>query len=850
MPNAFITISRQPAPEAEALAVLTSHARGKSGPLAPEALARYVLRITPGGDFDIRMAALEALCRRVESALQKPRLLVRPDGKPGNGRFFVESPDGGRRYSAWLFSLDPVFGSCDCKDFARASLGLCKHLLAALAHVGEAPGHAPRTEELSALPLRWSPLKPLTGPGDWLSRVELRESNADISDLGLRRWFGNAEEGWRPLKENFAADPEHRLELVRALRRAGAAPALSTLLEAEETNLLRAQSDSWSPSAIDQALEGLKLPLYPYQREGVARILTSGRLVLADDMGLGKTAQAIAACHALFTTGKVERGLILTPASLKAQWLREWGLFSDVPVAVLDGPPAARANAFAMKKGFLIANYEQVLRDLPLMQRFLPGIVVLDEAQRIKNWQTRTAELVKQLRPLRRLVLTGTPMENRLGELASLVEWVDDHALEPKWRLGPAHTIAADGPRGVVGAKNLDTLRTRLAPCLLRRTRAEVLGQLPERMDIRLPVPLSPEQVHEHDALDQPINRLLHTARKRPLSQQEFLRLMNLFTRQRMVCNGLAQVRFTEQWPALSQQTATPALLETLGSPKLVELRELISAIAVTQGRKVVVFSQWRRMLELAHWASSDVLADAGARGLFFTGDETQARRARNVVDFHDDPTARVLFATDAGGVGLNLQRAASAVINLDLPWNPAVLEQRVGRVHRLGQQEPVEVHLLVSDGVESRISFVAGDKRALFEGLFDGASDEVRFESAGSFLERAITLVGEVEPEGKSGESHEDEHDAAPEPDVSDTLTEPIGAPLDKLGVNGEPAATPVQTATQVSIDVAALAPALAQATVRPLENGRVALEVPAEAAAALAQLFEGLAKALKPPK
>jgi SNF2 family DNA or RNA helicase len=121
------------------------------------------------------------------------------------------------------------------------------------------------------------------------------------------------------------------------------------------------------------------------------------------------------------------------------------------------------------------------------------------------------------------------------------------------------------------------------------------------------------------------------------------------------------------------------------------ELCELIGQIALTQRRKVVVFSQWRRMLRLAHWATRDQLAGEGVRAAFFTGQEGQKRRAQNIVDFNDDPACRALFATDAGRVGLNLQRAATACINIELPWNPAVLEQRIGGIHRLGQCHPIE---------------------------------------------------------------------------------------------------------------------------------------------------------------
>ena len=131
------------------------------------------------------------------------------------------------------------------------------------------------------------------------------------------------------------------------------------------------------------------------------------------------------------------------------------------------------------------------------------------------------------------------------------------------------------------------------------------------------------------------------------------------------------------------------------------------------------------------------------SRPAFFTGQEGQKRRTQNLVDFHDDPACRVLFATDAGGVGLNLQRAASACINIELPWNPAVLEQRIGRIHRLGQRRPIDVYNLVSEpGIESRIADLVGSKKAFFTGLFDGTTDEVVFERSGSFLSRIERIV------------------------------------------------------------------------------------------------------------
>lgn len=596
-------------------------------------------------------------------------------------------------------------------------------------------------------------------------------------------------------------------------------------------------------------LRGLKQTLFPYQREGVRRFLVEGRLLLADDMGLGKSAQAIAACHALAASGRAARGLIVVPASLKAQWAREWARFTDLPVEIVDGNAAERARQYRQRAGFLLVNYEQVLRDLPLMQRFAPDVVVLDEAQRIKNWAAKTSAYVKRLDAPWRLVLTGTPMENRLEELASILEWVDETALEPRWRLTSWHAVRADGRRELTGARNLDTLRARLAPSMLRRLRTEVLQQLPSRRDTWVPVPLTAEQRAAHDELSLPIAQLVATARRRPLTQPQFLRLMSLLTQQRILCNGVAQRDFEEVWPALAtERRVTESGLARLDAPKLAELRERLAAIAVEQGRKVVVFSQWRRMLKLAAWATKDLLGDAGARAVFFTGEESQRRRTENLVAFHDDPTVRVLFATDAGGVGLNLQRAASCCIHLDLPWNPAVLEQRIGRVHRFGQTRAVDVYALVAEGgIEARIAGLIDDKKALFRGLFDGTSDAVEFAQAGSFLSRIERLIDrpEVPP---LDESDDGAGDAAADTQVDDTPADAV-VEVQPVAVASAVAVVPASAgvpAAAPAVPLEALSALFASVAMRPLADGRVSIEAPPAAAAALATLLRSVASML----
>jgi superfamily II DNA/RNA helicase len=358
---------------------------------------------------------------------------------------------------------------------------------------------------------------------------------------------------------------------------------------------------------------------------------------------------------------------------------------------------------------------------------------------------------------------------------------------------------------------------------------------------------MSDAQREEHDALVLPIVQLMKRGQRRPLTQAEFLRLMSLLTTQRIIANGMAQHRFQEVWPQLERTPVREGALAGLASPKLAELRALVSALAVDQGRKIVVFSQWRRMLRLAAWAVEDVLAEGGLRAAFFTGEESQKQRTRNLVDFHDDPAARVLFATDAGGVGLNLQRAANACITCDLPWNPAVLEQRIGRIHRLGQTDPIDVYSLVSqDSIESRIARLVSDKRALFRGLFDGESDAVRFDRSGSFLASLERLFADAhEPPGEEDDEDELEEEAQL---AEDTLP---AAPPRAPSPAQQSAVSPASVSSRAAHPVAPPALEAMQAlfmdlAIQRTPQGRVRVEVSQAVAAGLASLLQGLAQTL----
>jgi hypothetical protein len=433
-----------------------------------------------------------------------------------------------------------------------------------------------------------------------------------------------------------------------------------------------------------------------------------------------------------------------------------------------------------------------------------------------------------------------------------------------------------------VGARNLDTIRDRLRHCLVRRVRQDVLDQLPPRTDTRVPVEMTEAQMRAHDELSQPIAQLVEISLVRPLTQAEFLKLMSLLTLQRIISNGLAQVQFDALWPTIQKRSPDESVLLGLSSPKLIELRQLVRQLVLDQGRKVVVFSQWRRMLALANWAVGDLLGGNGLRAGFFTGAEKPRRRTQNIVEFHDDPAFRILFTSDAGGVGLNLQRAANCVINMELPWNPAVLEQRIGRIYRLGQKLPIDVYNLVcEEGIESRIAFLVGSKQAFFKGLFDGDTDTVNFGEAGNFLARVHKLVdpaaiAAVASRGDQAEAEPDTTDVDLDDEVADPFEELIEAADEAaapaaIGESGgelvpvtatAPAEAPEQGTRPDSTEPAreprgdGVSPPpshgdvrglFAQLQVRRERSGNVVIEAPAEAAGALCALFEGMAALLQ---
>lgn len=428
---------------------------------------------------------------------------------------------------------------------------------------------------------------------------------------------------------------------------------------------------------LENCLTGkqVRLPLrpYPYQLEGIAFLMPRHAALLADEMGLGKTGQAILALRLLFQAGLIRRGLIVCPKPLVSNWSRELRTWAeDLPFEVVGGDVGQRRSFWLVSNCPLkVTNYELLTRDADFLadERAAFDVVVLDEAQRIKNRESKTAKVVRAIRRNRSWALTGTPIENRPEDLVNLFAFVDPGRIPP------------DTP-----AKRLPQLT---ADCILRRTKDDVLTDLPPKTIRDAYLELTPAQQRSYDLAEKEGVIQLNSLGETITIQHVFELVMRL----KQICN----------FDPLTGQSA-----------KLEQLQTDLTEIAES-GRKALVFSQWVEPLELL----AKALARLGT--LQFHGRVTPRDRQTVLERFRTDSAKHViLMSYGAGSVGLNLQ-FTNYVFLFDRWWNPAVEDQAINRVHRIGQRQPVFVtRFITPETIEGRIAEVLDRKRQLFNELLE----------------------------------------------------------------------------------------------------------------------------------
>lgn len=604
-------------------------------------------------------------------------------------------------YTVEIRSLNKNTNSCSCPDFLVNTLSTCKHIEGVLHQIKK------QDKKLKTLP----------------------STHVDIYLQGTERpqiciaWPKNTSHDVKRLLEPFfssnntlIADPitglsaiEHALseapyDIRNQVRISSHLETWVENLKKTRNSLLSRQQFLTDVDAGKRSMHMLSVPLYPYQEEGMLHLAFKGRALLADEMGLGKTIQAIAACELLRRLHGIEKVLVICPASLKGEWEEQIAKFTGHQTLIVQGSRSERLAAYDRSSFFYLVNYEQVRSDFEEIQNLLnPDVIILDEAQRIKNWQTKTSWAVKQLKTPYAFVLTGTPIENRIEEIFSIMQVVDPHVLGPLFKFN-GHYFNFNEKGKAIGYKNLDELYKKLKPVLLRRLKRDVEEQLPERTINNFFVRMEEEQIVRYEEYNNQVSRWLALMQKRPLTDEESKRLQQ----------SLACMRMLADTPYILDDECTIC-------PKLDELKQVLKELLDGTTNKIIIFSEWERML---HLVRDYIENDLGIHFAWHTGSVSQQKRREDIKRFKEDPNCRLFLTTDSGSTGLNLQ-VANVVINMDLPWNPAKLEQRIARAWRKNQTKAVQVINFISENtIEHRILATLAQKQSLADGVLDGIGD------------------------------------------------------------------------------------------------------------------------------
>jgi SNF2 family DNA or RNA helicase len=451
--------------------------------------------------------------------------------------------------------------------------------------------------------------------------------------------------------------------------------------------------------------KGLNAKLRPYQLEGLSWMQALRELevggVLADDMGLGKTLQTLAHLLVEKQAGRLDRpALAVMPTSLIPNWMDEAKHFTpQLNVLALYGANRHQEYESLEDYDLILTTYALLPRDVELLSKQLLHVLVLDEAQYIKNPNSKAAQAARQLNARQRLCLSGTPLENHLGELWSLF-----HFLMPGW-LGDAKQFSSNYRTPIEKLGNearLQHLNARIKPFLLRRTKEQVATELPPKTEIVHWVELNDAQRDVYETMRLAMDKKVRDEITRKGVARSQIIILEALLKLRQVCCDLRLVNSVPLNPRHSSSAKLQSLMEML--------EELLS-----ENRKILLFSQFTSMLELIEVE----LQQRGIEYALLTG-RTKDRRTP-VQDFQSGKRPIFLISLKAGGTGLNLT-AADTVIHYDPWWNPAAENQATDRAYRIGQEKPVFVYKLIARGtVEEKIQHLQHEKSALASGVLDG---------------------------------------------------------------------------------------------------------------------------------
>ena len=588
----------------------------------------------------------------------------------------VKVKDGhGRNHTVEVYGKFSSSQQCSCLEFIEEECNFCVHIAAVLNLLNNSIAYAKQSPDVAI----------------WISEYMRR--------LKSLPWRLDAYK--QPVS---VYDSYRKAEILYGQNRN--LPVVTSVSSETYRRVAKLQSNSELVSGSDETNENSLSPdglllneieLYDYQKQVFAKMVGAKRAICSMQVGSGKTLTTIA-CFGWIQRKHKEnaRFLVVCPKSLRNQWGREFERALGIKVCQVDAKTDLK-TAYE-EYPVLVTTYQFLTRHIERFQKEIPhdfdGIVV-DEIQFVKNSDTKTWKAINHLDSEYFYGLSGTVIENRLDDLYSIMEIIAPGALGPKWRFDDRfQNLLAMSRAKIVykGVKNLDKLHEALRDHVFSYDQLK----LPDISYHFIRTSLTSQEKTCHDSFMEEARKLIAKVMNGYGSPSDKLRIQSLLLKARQACNSIELL------------TKIPT---GIPSAKLVDFKKTIERICIQEDEKIVVFSEWTEMLGLCKREVEDIVDFTT-----YTGEQSLKKRDAAVVRFQTDPKCKVFFASDAGGIGLDgLQLVCRNVLHVELPWNPARLDQRTGRVYRIPQKNEVRVYHLISNGdIELQIETLLQEKRSV----------------------------------------------------------------------------------------------------------------------------------------
>lgn len=440
-----------------------------------------------------------------------------------------------------------------------------------------------------------------------------------------------------------------------------------------------------------EAIQKTKLPLLNFQKIGTGFLCVTKSALLGDEPGCGKSIQTLATME----IENAKKSLIICPGSLKLSWkdeISKW--FQNKKIVIIQGDKKNRIKQWKETADIFVMNYELLLKDIDEIKKTNWDFVVADEATRISSPKSKQGKIIKTISATHKIALTGTPLNNAIQDIWNILDFCQKDCLGSYWQFTEKYCLK-DRFKSIVGYQNLNELKTRISEFMLRRTKKEVLTELPDKLYETVYVEFTTEEKKIYEAVKKEITT--------ELKEFEINKVLN----DKYLSNALVKM------VRLRQTTGSLELISDTNhfSSKLEILKELLKDILQTDS-KAIIFTQFSEMADILIRELKDY------KPLLISGKVKNEDRNKNVKTFQENEENKIIIMTDAGAHGLNLQRS-NYVIHYDLPWSISKMEQREGRAHRYGQKNNITVYkLIVHNSIDEYVLKVLLKKHKLSEDI------------------------------------------------------------------------------------------------------------------------------------